>query len=106
MRLDFGILWDVGLHISAPLVLADDRSLDFDQSEGSSCVFPGMSATLKTNLRQQPELDDPARRHPAGLEANAWGLNAKNSAMPMFSGMDKGVFKGPRAAASSRSTSA
>jgi hypothetical protein len=40
MRLDFGILWDVGLHVEAPLVLADDRRLDFDQSAGSGCVFP------------------------------------------------------------------
>jgi hypothetical protein len=41
LRADFGILWDVGLHIEAPLVLADDRSLDFDQSAGSGCTYPG-----------------------------------------------------------------
>jgi hypothetical protein len=39
MRMDFGILWDVGLHIAAPLVLADERSLDFDQT-ASGCTFP------------------------------------------------------------------
>jgi hypothetical protein len=41
LRMDFGILWDVGLHIEAPLVLADNRHLDFDQSEGSGCTYPG-----------------------------------------------------------------
>src|SRR4051794_36955271 len=29
MRLDFGVLWDVGIHVGVPLVLADERSLDF-----------------------------------------------------------------------------
>ena len=38
--MDFGILWDVGFHIEAPLVLADDRDLDFDQSAGGACTLP------------------------------------------------------------------
>lgn len=30
LRLDFGVLWDVGLHVDAPLVLHDSNHLDFD----------------------------------------------------------------------------
>ncbi len=30
LRLDFGVLWDVGLRIEAPLVLSDSNHLDFD----------------------------------------------------------------------------
>ncbi|HVY36398.1 MAG TPA: hypothetical protein VHM31_00630 [Polyangia bacterium] len=30
MRLDFGVLWDVGLHVDAPLVLHDSNYLDFN----------------------------------------------------------------------------
>jgi hypothetical protein len=40
VRMDFGILWDVGLHVAAPLVLADDRTLSFDWS-ASNCTFAG-----------------------------------------------------------------
>src|SRR6202000_3035327 len=29
LRLDFGILWDVGLHVEAPLVLHDASHLDY-----------------------------------------------------------------------------
>jgi hypothetical protein len=39
LRMDFGVLWDVGIHIGAPLVLSDERSLDFDQT-ASGCTFP------------------------------------------------------------------
>ncbi len=40
MRADFGVLKDVGIHIEAPLVLGDDRRLQFDQSQGSDCQYP------------------------------------------------------------------
>jgi hypothetical protein len=41
LRADFGILWDVGIHIEAPIVLGDDRRLEFDQSQGADCHYPG-----------------------------------------------------------------
>ena len=41
LRADFGVLRDVGFHIEAPIVLTDDRELDFDQSLGGDCTFPG-----------------------------------------------------------------
>jgi hypothetical protein len=41
LRADFGVLWDVGIHIEAPIVLGDDRRLDFDQSQGPDCHYPG-----------------------------------------------------------------
>jgi hypothetical protein len=39
LRADFGILWDVGLHVEAPVVLGDDRRLQFDQSQGADCHY-------------------------------------------------------------------
>ena len=59
-RADFGILWDVGLHVELPLVIAEQSTLDFDQSE-NNCVFPGDREP--PDLRQRPELHHPARRH-------------------------------------------
>src|SRR2546427_6370710 len=38
LRADFGVLWDLSLFIEAPLVLGDNRSLDFDQN--GPCTFP------------------------------------------------------------------
>ena len=40
LRADFGILCDVGFHVEAPIVLGDDRELDFDQSLGGNCTPP------------------------------------------------------------------
>jgi hypothetical protein len=39
LRMDFGVLWDVGLHVDAPLVLSDSNHLTFD-----SGVSPGTSS--------------------------------------------------------------
>jgi hypothetical protein len=43
LRADFGVLQDVGFHIEAPLVLNDERRLDFDQSQGHDCLYPGQA---------------------------------------------------------------
>jgi hypothetical protein len=39
MRLDFGVLWDVGLHVDAPLVLHDSNHLDLDNVDPASSTF-------------------------------------------------------------------
>ncbi len=44
-RIEIGVLPDVGLHIDLPYVIRDDRDLDFDQREGSACIFPGGMGT-------------------------------------------------------------
>jgi hypothetical protein len=71
LRLDFGILWDVGIHIEAPLVLADNRHLDFDQSAGSGCTFPPTTPATCVNQNNSQILQ-------AGIlpsDANSWGFN-------------------------------
>ena len=42
LRTDFGILWDVGLHVDLPIILAQSNNLTFDQ---------GVSATNSTFVR-------------------------------------------------------
>ena len=52
LRADFGIFWDIGFHVDVPIVLTDDRRLDFDQSLGRDCLFPGQ-ATIPTCVNAQ-----------------------------------------------------
>jgi hypothetical protein len=89
MRMDFGILWDVGIHVGAPLVLADNRHLDFDQSAGSACTFPGESPN-PTCVNQQNSTILSSGILPSS--PSSWGLNSKNG-QPFTSGSR--VFQGP-----------
>jgi hypothetical protein len=91
LRMDFGILWDVGLHVEAPLVLADNRHLDFDQSEGSGCTYPGQV--------QMPSCVNAANSQilqrgilPVSSTNDSWGRNA--SGQQYTSGSR--VFQGPK----------
>jgi hypothetical protein len=93
LRMDFGVLWDVGIHIEAPLVLADNRHLDFDQSAGSACVYPGttpgvtptcVNASNSTILR-----DGILPTNPNG----SYGSNAHTGAA--FPAGSSRVFQGP-----------
>jgi hypothetical protein len=97
LRMDFGILWDVGIHVEAPLVLADDRSLDFDQSAGSGCVFPGQAPTATcVDHTNSTILRDGILPHvvpPAGGGAPTYGLNAQNG--QPFTYPSPTVFRGP-----------
>ncbi len=59
LRVDFGILWDVGLHVEAPLVLADSNTLSFDQgvtAANSSFVRDGIlpNATGTSQIFKSP----------------------------------------------------
>jgi hypothetical protein len=51
LRIDFGVLWDVGLHVQTPLVLHDSSHLDYDTdvNAGNSMfvgTFPGGDAAI------------------------------------------------------------
>jgi hypothetical protein len=72
LRADFGILWDVGLHIEAPLVLSDSNTLNFDQgvTAGTSSfindqILPGATGTPQV-------FKSPTRR---GFENLGLGIN-------------------------------
>jgi hypothetical protein len=73
LRMDFGILWDVGIHVEAPLVLNDSRHLDFDQSAGSACAFSGPNPNC-VDQNNSTILRD----HILPSDANSWGINSKN----------------------------
>jgi hypothetical protein len=75
LRADFGVLWDVGVHVEAPLVLADVRSLDFDQ---------GVDAQNSTILRD---------RILPGYMSPSYGLDAEHD-RPFTAGSPT-VFRGP-----------
>src|SRR4051794_21197105 len=89
--MDFGILWDVGLHIDAPLVLADNRHLDFDQSADSGCIFPGQMGT-PTCVNQQNSTLLRDGILPGYGNTSEWGLNSATGA-PFTKGTQ--VFRGP-----------
>jgi hypothetical protein len=94
LRMDFGILWDVGLHVEAPLVLADNRSLDFDQTAASGCVYPGdLSGNRPTCVDQNNStlLRDGIL---PGAGMMTYGLNAQNNGQG-FAARAATVFRGP-----------
>ena len=91
LRMDFGILWDVGLHVEAPLVLADNRELDFDQSAGSGCVFAGQGGTPScVDHNNSTILRDGIL---PGYGASSYGLNARNG--QAYTYPSSTVFQGP-----------
>jgi hypothetical protein len=90
-RLDFGILWDVGLHVDMPLVLADDRHLDFDQSAGSGCQFPPAMPATCVNQSNSTILRDGILPSDPGPPAT-YGLNSRTG--QSFTGGTR-VFSGP-----------
>lgn len=49
LRLDFGVLWDVGLRIEAPLVLSDSNHLDYDTG-----ISPANSTFVEETLANGP----------------------------------------------------
>jgi hypothetical protein len=89
MRMDFGILWDVGIHVAAPLVLADNRHLDFDQSAGSACTYPGDSPNPTCVNQNNSTILSSGILPSNGM---SYGLNSKNG-QPFTSGSR--VFQGP-----------
>jgi hypothetical protein len=97
LRMDFGILWDVGIHIEAPLVLADNRHLDFDQSADSGCIYPGnMAGATPTCVNAENSGlvgygIVPATFGGANGAPSSWGVNQNGS--QFTSG--KRVFQGP-----------
>jgi hypothetical protein len=74
LRADFGVLWDVGLHVEAPLVLSDVRTLDFDQSDS------GTSTLLRDGILP-------------GFGAASYGLDAEHGRP--FTAPSTNVFRGP-----------
>jgi hypothetical protein len=83
LRVDVGILWDVGLHVEAPLVLADSNSLSFDQGVG-----PGSSTILGDgNLGILPRATDPSGA------VTSFGLDAPHNRA--FPGSSSQVFQSP-----------
>jgi hypothetical protein len=89
-RLDFGILWDVGLHVDLPLVLADNRHLDFDQSAGSGCTFPPIKPATCVDQRNSTFLADGIL--PSDPATGQFGLDSRTG--KPFNGGTR-VFRGP-----------
>jgi hypothetical protein len=54
MRLDFGVLWDVGLHVDAPLVLHDSNHLDFDSGVFAADANMTNSTTISDGILPPP----------------------------------------------------
>src|SRR6267142_2553127 len=91
LRMDFGILWDVGIHIEAPLVLADNRHLSFDQSAGSGCTYPGDPPPVTCVNAENSKILESGILPGFGSKAS-YGLNSRNG-QPFTSGAT--VFQGP-----------
>jgi hypothetical protein len=106
LRMEFGVLWDIGLHVDLPIVLRDVSNLDFDRSEGASnCIYPERA------YGYQPTCVDSANstllRDGAlpGYGMDSWGLDARHNQQfsrtpqPATGPFDPGtasVFRGPK----------
>lgn len=91
LRADFGVFPDVGLFVEAPLVLRDDRTLEMDQSAGSSCIYPGEPNPTCVNEQNSTVLRDGIL---PGYQARTYGVDAQHGGVP-FSRPDPRVFAGP-----------
>ena len=99
LRADFGLLWDVGIHIQTPLVLADSSRLSFDQSEGGNCIFPNNAAGARPTCVDHTNstiLGDgilPTTTDAVTGQVTGWGLDSPHNRP--FSGNSTGVFQSP-----------
>ena len=79
LRADFGVLWDIGLHVNLPMVPADTTSLDFDRSEGANCIYPerayGASPTCVDSANSTLLRDGIL----PGYGIDSWGLDSRNN---------------------------
>jgi hypothetical protein len=102
LRADFGLLWDLGLHVNAPLVLAESNTLDFDQSAGGSCVFveEAMTTGVRPTCVNQNNATILQDGILPGFQGSAWGLDARNgdpfTMRPSDESRQTGVFRSPR----------
>jgi hypothetical protein len=103
LRADFGLLWDVGIHIQAPLVLSDSSSLYFDQSDGGNCVYPSMNPNPRptcvnnqnSQLLGEGILPTATMKDPQGNTIiTGWGMNAANGGKP-FPTTSNQIFQSP-----------
>ncbi|HET6283435.1 MAG TPA: hypothetical protein VFH73_20930, partial [Polyangia bacterium] len=92
-RADFGVMRDVGFHIEAPLVVSDQRSLDFDQSEGHLCIYPGDPGGRPTCVNEQNSTLLRDGILPGAGQAN-YGLDAPHARS--FTRPSSQVFQGPK----------
>jgi len=91
LRADFGVLRDVGFHIEAPIVLTDDRELDFDQSLGGNCTYPGqVPIPACVNSQNSTALRDGIL---PGYMQGSYGLDAGHNRP--YSSPSQTVFSGP-----------
>jgi hypothetical protein len=94
LRADFGILWDVGVHIQLPIVLADSSSLSFDQSEGGNCIFPGDPSGLRPTCVNQNNSTILRDGILPGFGGTSWGFDAAHN-RPFTGAGTTGVFQSP-----------
>ena len=94
LRGDFGILWDVGLHVQVPIVLSDTNNLSFDQSGGAGCIYPGDALGLRPTCVNQNNSTILRDGILPGFGASEWGLNSPHNRT--YSGSNvNGVFESP-----------
>ncbi|HVZ85876.1 MAG TPA: hypothetical protein VHG72_02840 [Polyangia bacterium] len=73
LRADFGILWDVGFHVQAPLVLDDSSTLNYDSGvNAGNSLFIADGILPNYNGTSSPVFQSPTRR---GFESLGLGVN-------------------------------
>lgn len=89
LRADVGLVHDLSLFVSAPLVLADDRSLSFDRTD-DECTSPSVSTPSCVNDSNSSLLRDGVL---PGAASSSYGLDAANNRR--FDRPSPTVFRGP-----------
>jgi hypothetical protein len=103
LRGEIGFLWDLSLHVEAPIVLSDQRSLGFDQDLGGNCVYPqdvpagSSEAPSCVNELNSATLRDGIVPGSFGTLNSAHGFDAQHAGQ-LFQGGDPTVFRGIRRA--------
>lgn len=103
VKAEAGLYQDLSLAIEMPLVLVDDRSLEFDQRKGPECIYSGPDANctnagnaISTNSELDPSA--PGASDPKNFILPPGGYDATASSQGVPVGFPMGsttVFRGP-----------
>jgi hypothetical protein len=99
LRMDFGLLWDVGFHVAVPYVIADQRTLSFDRSAGGGCTGPpecvnsSTSTVLRDGILPGYDQSTYGLNSPAQLPNGAYGAPFMSPSSGLFTGPTRKGFE-------------
>src|SRR5579859_2737825 len=90
LRAEFGLFHDLMLHFELPIVIQEQASLGYDQSAGSSCVFPPAANPNCVNQTNSTTVAD-GLVQAGGFDATQGGRMFTMPTSELFRGVQRGA---------------